>query len=165
MPNVIYGKVARILNTRELAINVGGNSGVEEEMVFEVLSSKGGKIVDPESGEELGNIHLPKVRVKIVSVHDKWSLASTYQTKRVNVGGYGHVFMRNDDLLKAFQPPKWVDKVETLKSTEERWEDLDDADSYVKIGDTVVQVTRVREELEKLPELPAPKSTSASTNA
>ena len=37
-------------------------------------------------------------------------------------------------------PPKFVTKYETLKTTERTWEDLDESESYVKIGDPVVQV-------------------------
>ena len=38
-------------------------------------------------------------------------------------------------------PPEWTtDYVETLKTEEKTWEDLDEEESYVKVGDPVVQV-------------------------
>lgn len=37
-------------------------------------------------------------------------------------------------------PPKWVTKYETLKTDEKIWEDLNEEESYVKIGDPVCQV-------------------------
>jgi hypothetical protein len=43
-------------------------------------------------------------------------------------------------LADLFLPPKMVTKCETLKTTETTWEDLKEADSYVKTGDPVVQV-------------------------
>jgi len=40
-----------------------------------------------------------------------------------------------------FQPPKWVEEVETLKLSDKPFEeDLDERESYVKIGDPVIQV-------------------------
>jgi hypothetical protein len=37
-------------------------------------------------------------------------------------------------------PPRWITKYETLRTEEKTWEDLDEKDSYVKVGDPVVQV-------------------------
>src|SRR5438034_4073982 len=49
----IRGKVARILNARELVINVGLAEGVAIGMYFDVLDPKGEDIKDPDSGEVL----------------------------------------------------------------------------------------------------------------
>ena len=46
-------------------------------------------------------------------------------------------------------PPKWETKYETLKTEEKTWEDLDEVDSYVKIGDPVVQILEGTEVLEE----------------
>src|SRR2546425_9679519 len=87
--NPIRGKVARILNSRELAINVGATDGVKVGMYFDVLDPKGEDIKDPDSGEVLGSLERPKVRVKVAKVQDHLSVASTYKTFEVNVGGRG----------------------------------------------------------------------------
>ena len=58
-------------------------------MIFDVLDSAGDNILDPDSGLVIGSIHRPKVRLKIVTVQDKLSVARTYKTKRINVGGTG----------------------------------------------------------------------------
>ena len=58
---------------------------------------------------------------------------------------------------------KWVTKHETLKTEEKTWEDLDEVDSYVKIGDPVVQVlealsplaTRESEPIDEIELLPS----------
>jgi len=52
----IRGKVARILNSRELAINVGSADGVDVGMYFDVLDPKGEDVKDPDSGEVLGSL-------------------------------------------------------------------------------------------------------------
>ena len=134
----IRGKVAKVLNSRELAINIGTNNGVEVGMFFDVLDAKGESILDPDTGEVLGSLNRPKVRVKIIKAFERLSLASTYRTYKVNVGGVG------PDMTGSFSamllPPRFVRKYETLNTTEKTWEDLDEKESYVKSGDPVVQV-------------------------
>ena len=85
----IRGKVARNLNSRELAINVGSADGVEVGMYFDILDPKGEDVKDPDSGEVLGSLDRPKVRVKVTKVQERLSVASTYKTYEVNVGGSG----------------------------------------------------------------------------
>jgi hypothetical protein len=140
----IRGKVARILNSRELAINVGSKDGVTVGMKFDVLEPKGEEIKDPDTGEVLGSLARPKVRVRVKSVQERLSVATTFKEYEVNVGGVGSSLTaglegmgRISDLLK---PPKYVKKVETLKTEEKTWEDLDEKESYVKTGDPVLQV-------------------------
>ena len=133
----IRGKIARILNAREVAINVGEEQGVERGMLFDILSLKGLGITDPDTGEELGSVELAKARVKIARVYSKISVARTFRTTRVNVGGSGYL------IGGLFQPPKWETQYETLRideAIEPAAEDLDEKDSYVATGDVVVQV-------------------------
>ena len=132
----LRGRVAQILTSREVAINLGEDDGVKLGMYFDILHEEGLDIRDPKTGEILGNIDRPKVRVKITHVQDRLSMASTYRKKTVNVGGFApelSIFSR------ALSPPKWVTKYETLKTEEKTWENLEEEDSYVKIGDPVVQ--------------------------
>ena len=74
----IRGKVARILNSREIAINIGSNHGVQPGMFFDIMDQRHQDILDPDTGDILGSIERPKVRVKVVVVQDNLSLASTY---------------------------------------------------------------------------------------
>lgn len=134
----IRGKVARILNSRDLAINVGSKDGVVVGMHFDVLDPKGEDIKDPDTGEVLGSVERPKVRVQVVKVQERLSVASTYKKRQVNVGGQGAGL--SGGFAEFFLPPKLVTKYETLKTTERTWEDLEESESYVKIGDPVVQV-------------------------
>ena len=136
---LIRGKIARILSTREVALNIGDQNGVALGMLFDIVSEAGLDIRDPDTDRELGSVELPKVRIKVTRVYDKLSVASTYRTKRVNIGG------RNAGLSihSLFRPPKWETHYETLErdeSFERSSEDLDERGSYVLIGDPVVQV-------------------------
>ena len=140
---LIRGKVARILSTQEVALNVGSEHGVERGMLFDILSPKGLGITDPDTGEELGSVDLPKAQVKVSRVYDKMSVANTYRTKSVNVGGTSSLGMGLDLTARLFQPPKWETRYETFRtkeSFEQDREDLNEEDSYVASGDPVVQV-------------------------
>jgi len=137
MSSPIRGKVARVLNSREIVINVGVEHGVFVGMYIDVMDPKGENITDPDTGEVLGSIERPKVRLQVTKVQEKIAIASTYRKSQLNVGG------RMADIgviSRALMPPKWVTKYETLKTEEKTWEDLDESQSYVKIGDPVVQV-------------------------
>ena len=134
---LIRGKVARILSSRELALNIGSENGVELEMLFDVLDVASENIRDPDTGEVIGSVYRPKVRIRVVEVQEKISVASTFRSKNVNIGGKGLGLNAWADLLT---PPRWVREYETLKTEEATWEDLDEQDSYVSTGDPVVQV-------------------------
>ena len=134
----IRGKVARILTSRQLAFNIGREQGVTVGMKFDVLDPKGDDIHDPDTGDVLGSLYRPKVRVEIVHVEERLSVAQTFRHTEVNVGGAGLGTVSG--LSRLFTPPQWIVKYETLKTEEKTWEDLDESQSYVKIGDPVVQV-------------------------
>jgi hypothetical protein len=138
MTTLLRGKVARILDTRNLVINLGATNGVVVGMYFDVLDPKGEDIRDPDTHEVLGSLERPKVRVQIIKTEERLSVASTFKKKTVNIGGRGGLAVSG--LAEMFMPPKHVTKYETLKTTEKTWEDLEESDSYVKTGDPVVQV-------------------------
>jgi len=141
MNDLIRAKVARILNSREIAITAGEEQGVKIGMYFNVMDPNGEDITDPDTGEILGSIERPKVRIKVTQVHEKLSVASTYKKKEINVGGVGSDFATGVGALsRALMPPKYVTKYETLKTEEKTWEDLSEQESYVKTGDPVVEV-------------------------
>ncbi|MFT3930636.1 MAG: hypothetical protein QM709_10120 [Spongiibacteraceae bacterium] len=140
MSERIKAKVARVLNSREVVITAGSKNGVVEGMYFDVMDPKGEQVTDPDTGEILGSIERPKVRVQITQVQEKIAVASTYKKKKINVGGAGVLFNEIGAVSRAFMPPKYITKYETLKTDEKTWEDLDEEQSYVKTGDPVVQV-------------------------
>lgn len=135
----ISGKVARILNRRELVLNVGSDHGVRQGMKFAILNPKGARIIDPDTKEELGSVEVPKVIVEIVRVKEKLTVGRTFRSSRINVGGIGSATM--GAIGRMFEPPKYEEISETLKTDERTYQqELDEKDSYVKIGDPAVQV-------------------------
>lgn len=143
MSGPIRGKVARVLNSREVAINIGSEQGVIEGMYFDIMDPKGEDIRDPDTGEVLGSLERPKARVQVVRVQPRLSVASTYRKSKVNLGGGGGEGLGLSgaySLARQLMPPNWITKFETFKTTEKTWEDLDEKESYVKTGDPVVQV-------------------------
>ena len=137
MAELIRGKVARVLNSREVALNVGASHGVVEGMQFDVLDPELQNIMDPDTDEVIGSVNRPKVRIRVSIIQDRFCVAHAFRRKRVNIGGRGFLLDKS-----MFEPPKWVTRVESLKTSEKTWEDLSEEDSYVKTGDPVVQVLK-----------------------
>ena len=133
----IRGRIAQILNSREVALNVGSNKGVEIGMLFDIVTLGGYEITDPDTDEILGSLDKPKVRVRVVSVQDRLSVATTYRKMRENIGGAGSFIEAYSRMLA---PPKRVVEYETLKTADPAWQGLLDEDSYISRGDPVVQV-------------------------
>ena len=139
MTKPICGKVAEVLNDREIAINIGTDHGVDMGMYFDVLYPESGEIIDPDTKEVLGSIERKKVRVRVTEVQKKLAVASTYQSEQVTQGLHLGPFAR------ALMPPSWITKYET-KNT---WESLDGERHHVKIGDPIIQVIENAVEPEK----------------
>lgn len=137
---LLKGKVARILNSKELVINIGEKDAVEIGMIFDVLDPKGEEIKDPDTKKILGSLQRPKVRVKVIEVQKNLSVASTYRKKEVNVGGTGRSWQDLSKISLLLMPEKWMTVQETLKTKEKTWEDLDEKESFVKTGDPIIQV-------------------------
>lgn len=140
MSDPIQGKVAQVLNSRELVVNLGAKNGVSLGMYFDVVDPQGATIYDPDTGEKLGIIKRPKVRVKISDVQEKMAIASTYRNKKTNIGGMGMPDSHISAIARTFRPPKWITKYETFKTQGRTLADPDTENTYVKIGDTVIQV-------------------------
>jgi hypothetical protein len=127
----IKGEVAAILTRRELVLNRGSDDGVREGMKFAVLNSKGLDVKDPKTGQVLGSVELPKVLVEVVRVQPHLSVARTFN--KVKVTGLS--------ALGGLFDPTPASGIETLRSVEKPYEEeLDEAESYVKRGDTAVEV-------------------------
>ena len=124
------------------------------------MDAKGEDILDPDTGQLLGSVERPKVRVEISKVKKRLSVASTYKKETINVGGAG-IGAGVSSMAQMFMPAKWETKYETLKTEEKTWEDLDEEDSFVKIGDPVVQVLEGTDALEKSEPEPVDKTNLA----
>jgi hypothetical protein len=71
---VIEGRVAQILNDRELIINRGRKDGVTGGMAFDVLMGNPLQVNDPETGESLGILERSKASVRVSEVHEKFAV-------------------------------------------------------------------------------------------
>lgn len=146
MTKPIRGKIARVLNTREIALNVGTAQGVTRGMRFDVMDTNEMDITDPDTGKVLGSLERPKITVEIIHVQEDLSVAQTPETS-VNVGGTGTLTSLGTlgPVARSLMPPNWVTRYETLRKTVNTKEELDEADSRVKTGDPVVQVLKTGE--------------------
>ena len=143
MTEPIRGKVARVLNSREIAINKGYADGIKMEMYFDVMSLESGQIRDPDTNDVLGSIVRTKVRVQVTEVQKKLAVASTYERATVD-SSFG-------PFARSLMPPSWITKyeIETLRKSDKFSPvDIDGDDSDVKVGDTVVQVIEDKVERE-----------------
>ena len=130
--NPIEGKVASILNERELAINIGRCDGVRRGMKFKILAETPTEISDPDTGENLGIVDREKVRVQATEVQERFSICRTYKTRHVAGGLF-------PSLSWLVSEPREVS--ETLKAEDSSLPPpLPEEESYVKNGDRVVQV-------------------------
>lgn len=73
----LTGRVAAILNERELVINIGADKGVALQMVFKVVAEKPLEIADPETKEIIGYVDQEKVRVKVEEVQKGLAICKT----------------------------------------------------------------------------------------
>lgn len=131
----ISGKVAAVLNSRELALNVGSADGVTVGMRFAVLNSKGLGVTDPDTGEVLGDLPVAKTVVKVIRVDGPH--LSTGRTFRTIPGkpGLADVLTRTSSFVGT------PDRVETLRIDPSRQDvlEISEQDSVVKRGDTAVE--------------------------
>jgi hypothetical protein len=133
---LIKGKVASVINIRDIALNIGEAQGVKEGMVFAVLSPKGERIVDPDTRETIGSFPIEKVRVKVYRVGERASLARTFKVQKRPL-----VRPSYPDFSSIFDPRLPSEAPQTLKVEDRPYlEEIDEAESYVKVGDPVVQV-------------------------
>jgi hypothetical protein len=132
---VIEGKVAAILNARELVINRGADHGVAVGMNFAVLDESGHDIRDPDTNEVIGSVVREKIRVRIVEVQEQISVGRTYERTPGRGGLFGGPSI--SDLLQ-YQPAR----PRTLATDEALYQPLTEAESYVKSGDSVRQLPK-----------------------
>lgn len=130
---LIEGKVAKILNARELIINQGFEHGIKAGMRFKVVEESE-EVVDPDTLEILGTISREKIRVKVADVQPRFAIARTYQTYEVQEPIPSALAF---SLHRKFNT---VTKVRTLAGD---LGDLrvpyDESKGFVAVGDKVVQ--------------------------
>jgi hypothetical protein len=73
---MIQGKVATVIPPYEVAFNVGSKAGVKHGDTAVVL--KNIAITDPETGDLLGTVDRPAVRLRIIEVTDQLCVGETF---------------------------------------------------------------------------------------
>ena len=138
----ITGAVAELINERELAINIGSDVGVILGMKFTVFEKE--RIIrDPVTNAVLGHIQNEKVKVKVILVHPKFSIARTYETYQTRAGvqdilsTYSRAM--RDNLARFAIVSQEETRVRTLKASDKPpgFEHINELESYVKVGDPV----------------------------
>lgn len=131
----LRGKVAAILNKRELVINLGIDDGVQEGMRFVILNSKGVDVRDPDTGEILGSVEVPKTIVKIVRADGPHlAVARTFRTIPGSPGI--RASLASAEVFGG--RPARPETLAISPGTELRSE-LRDEESFVKVGDVALE--------------------------
>jgi hypothetical protein len=136
----LQGRVAQILNERELVINIGENGGVRQGMKFAVLSESPTEIRDPETDEVLDVIDREKVRVRAREVRPKVTICKTYLVRTLAAGRlFPEIGGSLMETLAEFRGPTKV--VDTFRASDKDLPaPLSAEESYVKINDRVIQI-------------------------
>ena len=93
MNKPIRGKVAKILSSKELVINLGAVHGVYKGMCFNIVETT--EIKDPDSSSILGKVERPKILIQTIDVQEKLSVASTLGKSIIlkDVGSYASALL------------------------------------------------------------------------
>lgn len=78
MDDRYFGKVVRINSDYEIVINKGLLDGVEEDHEFTIVGV-GESILDPDTGEDLGQLEIVRGNVRAMHVQPKMATLSTYE--------------------------------------------------------------------------------------
>ena len=123
MPNkAVRAKVAEILTDYRVALNAGTSKGVQRgaaATVYRIVAVK-----DPETGEPLGSVTVPKLKLRIVNVQELLSVAEITDRTGGDDGPYGS--------LTISSQWKRLKRIATSKA----FEDPDNV--YVAVGDDVI---------------------------
>ncbi len=129
-------RVAAVLNDREIALTAGTNAGLQVGDTLRIIDGSGQQVRDPDTGEVLGEIVATKAVVRVYEAQERFSLARTFRSRRVNVGGAGV-----GAFTKLFEAPRYETRVETLRRDPSKGLPLADPDeSLVEVGDIAEKV-------------------------
>ena len=120
--SAVEGKVAEVLNDREVVINRGEDHGVTTGTRFKLMETL--RIKDPDTQNIIGEITREKLRLRVVQLEQSMSIASTYETYKIR-----------DKPLVGFP--------ELLRTEVKRIRTRNDSSDavLVEIGDTAIELT------------------------
>lgn len=136
----LVGRVASILNAKELVINIGANQGVSSGMKFAVMAESAMSVTDPETGEVLDMIDREKVRVEAVEVRQKISICRTFRKREIPAGLLYTTPFLTTGLANLTSPSKIIEEDLKVQNTSLP-PPLSPEDSYVKVNDRVIYIS------------------------
>ncbi|HEX2988967.1 MAG TPA: hypothetical protein VHS06_12470 [Chloroflexota bacterium] len=134
----LEGKVAQILNERELVINIGSAAGVIRGMRFAVLAATPVDVKDPDTGDVIDVVDRAKTHVEATEVRERITICGTYH--RRYVGGSIQQVLKEMEQFSGWQRQTFRIGDGGLPKP------IDPTESYVKIGDRVKLVIEPNEE-------------------
>ncbi|GAB3262831.1 hypothetical protein GCM10027562_26900 [Arthrobacter pigmenti] len=125
----ITGKVAQLLDSRELVINKGSEAGVSDGMRFAVLSSETHSITDPDNPDQIiGSLPITKTIVKVTETQPKMAIAKTFRTIPGSPGLFNYAMGVTKDRVEEYMVASGQ---QTFRET------LSEDDLAVGVGDIV----------------------------
>lgn len=107
----VQGAVAKIVSDREVILNRGTEHGLASGDYVIVIDPSTQSVLDPETGEDLGGLKRIKAVLRVVETTPKLSLAKTFRTQSVKVGGG----IGTPGIANMFAEPKYETRVETIQ--------------------------------------------------
>lgn len=140
--DAIKGMVAAIKDEFTVILNIGSKDKVEEGMKF-IIYSEGEEIIDPESGESLGNFENVKAKVKVISVAENYSTAKSDEYESITIDPLEistGIFSSLASLRTTFPYSKEVNKKLPLAEEAKSSFLKCDSDSLIRVKDRVRQI-------------------------
>lgn len=76
-------KIAKIISTKQVVVNAGSNNGLEVGDTLEIIDKFGtDPVIDPDTGEELGTLDIPKGKVIVSKVYPNMAIADSPKVPR-----------------------------------------------------------------------------------
>lgn len=132
--NLVSGQVAKIVSDTDILINRGTEDGIENGAYFVVLDKDELEIEDPENAVIAGSVRNVKLAFQVVQVSEHLSLARTFRTYTVNVGGQGPDM---SSLMGFGKAPKYIQEIERFTADPEDKIDRSTVRKNIAIGDEV----------------------------
>lgn len=133
----VRGAVAKIVSDREVILNRGTEHGLSSGDYVVVIDPDTQSVLDPETGDDLGGLKRIKAVLRVVEATPRISLAKTFRTKRVRVGGG----IGSSPLTGMFSDPKYETRVETLQLDPQAGLPISEEDSAISPKDPFEVVT------------------------
>lgn len=134
----VAGVVAEVISDQELILNRGSEHGIRPGDYFAILDPRAREVVDPESGRPVGGFKKVKIVVRATDVAPRLTLARTFRTRRVNIGGNGNGLA--SIISSMGEPPRWVDEVETFTLQPDMPRPISQEESIIAVGDPFEKV-------------------------